>query len=105
MKVSDSPYPVGTPEHSRWIKEVYIPDQEASGALERDRELYGAGSIGGRLIPRVRLLPLPSVSQLSEDEFLVSQDTLGPRQSNLAMEEFYISWVVNKPEMTRVALT
>lgn len=49
LKVSDSPYAVGTPEHSAWIKNSFIPSV-ASNRMEEDRAKYGAEAQGRKLI-------------------------------------------------------
>lgn len=49
MKLSDSPFAVGTPEHSEWVKFTYIPTVDRERAAE-DRRRYGAESIGVNLI-------------------------------------------------------
>lgn len=49
MRVTDAPHPAGTPEHSRWIREVFVPTVRAE-RTELDRARAGAPAIGGRAI-------------------------------------------------------
>jgi hypothetical protein len=54
VKITDSPYAAGTPEHSQWVREVYIPTMEALVGMKRwagaEPELGSAASQGRRLI-------------------------------------------------------
>ena len=49
MDITDCPHRAGTPEHSEWVRNVYIPGVEDERALNDSRE-HGAASIGGVLI-------------------------------------------------------
>ena len=49
MDITDCPHRAGTPEHSEWVRNVYIPAVEDARALTDSRE-HGAASIGGVLI-------------------------------------------------------
>lgn len=48
-ELSDNPHPVGTPEHHRWIVDVYIPSLDDE-AKEQHRKRAGAEAIGKQLI-------------------------------------------------------
>lgn len=49
VELSDCPHAVGTPEHSNWVKNTFIP-AVSSERTRGDRAAYGAESIGGRYI-------------------------------------------------------
>ena len=49
MDITDCPHRAGTPEHSEWVRNVYIPAVEDERALT-DSRVHGAASIGGVLI-------------------------------------------------------
>lgn len=51
MKPSDSPYAVGTPEHSNWVKNVLLPAQGIDAEFQEAEDARaGASTIGGELI-------------------------------------------------------
>lgn len=49
MKITDAPFAAGTPEHSAWVRDVFIPTVNRVRSAE-DAEKYGAASIGGKLV-------------------------------------------------------
>lgn len=48
MKITDSPYAAGTPEHDHWVRTQFIPGV-GRDRWDTDRARYGAASIGARL--------------------------------------------------------
>lgn len=48
-QLSDNPHPVGTPEHHRWIVDVYIPSLDDE-TKEQHRKRAGAEALGKQLI-------------------------------------------------------
>jgi hypothetical protein len=49
VKLSDSPYAVGTPEHGDWVRHTFIPTVSAERTAH-DRALYGAEAQGRKIV-------------------------------------------------------
>lgn len=66
MKITDSPYAAGTPEHGDWVRNVFIPTVEYDRTA-KDRRLRGAASIGAAMLTGAQLR-LQSARHAAEHE-------------------------------------
>lgn len=98
MKITDSPYAAGTPEHGEWVRSTYIPAVSARRTRE-DRAKYGAESIGATL-----MRPLPSfaaqtiAAMLAVPSALIHCDIdLQPWQA-WALRDAWVAGIVRNPQ-------
>ena len=89
MKITDSPYAAGTPEHTKWVREEFIPNAGWE-RWEEDAAKAGAASIGGKLVREPMFDQINSLVRLNPSAFVtLRQATENARnQFTLFYEEF-----------------